>query len=190
MPPFCPPQILLRLILGLLPVLSMQKKNYRSDEWFTINRHYSSQQHHIIKIHSSGLCLSFKLSYRPNLNSRVHVIVDVIIFQHSVAIVIEVDPDLWRHTHTLVHSWLWVYYIVMSSDSSLSSPMCVCVKPKILPASHCVSCSSSGLVCCLLSPTLLPACCCTPRSPLWRLVLFHAVEHKFTIPHRSPCLMS
>lgn len=34
------------------------------------------------------------VSYRPNLNSRVHVIVDVIIFQNSMAIVIEVDPDL------------------------------------------------------------------------------------------------
>ena len=34
------------------------------------------------------------VSYRPNLNSRVHVIVDVIIFQHSVAIVIEVNADL------------------------------------------------------------------------------------------------
>lgn len=32
--------------------------------------------------------------YRPNLNSRVHVIVDVIIFQHTMAIVIEVDPNL------------------------------------------------------------------------------------------------
>lgn len=30
----------------------------------------------------------------PDLNSRVHVIVDVIVFQHTVAIVIEVDPNL------------------------------------------------------------------------------------------------
>lgn len=32
--------------------------------------------------------------HRPYLNSRVHVIVDVVIFQHTMAIVIEVDPDL------------------------------------------------------------------------------------------------
>lgn len=32
--------------------------------------------------------------HRPYLNSRVHMIVDVVIFQHSMAIVIEVDPDL------------------------------------------------------------------------------------------------
>lgn len=46
-------------------------------------------------------------SYRPNLNSRVHVIVDVIIFQHAMAIVIEVDPDLWK-THTHSRSFLTV----------------------------------------------------------------------------------
>lgn len=38
--------------------------------------------------------LASPLSYRPNLNSRVHVIIDVVIFQHTMAIVIEVDPDL------------------------------------------------------------------------------------------------
>lgn len=31
----------------------------------------------------------------PYLDSRVHVIVDIIVFQHSVAIVIEVNPNLF-----------------------------------------------------------------------------------------------
>lgn len=49
--------------------------------------------------------------YRPNLNSRVHVIVDVIIFQHTMAIVIEVDPNLWKHT-------LWLYCFFVSFNYS------------------------------------------------------------------------
>lgn len=32
----------------------------------------------------------------PYLDSRVHVIVDIIVFQHSMAIVIEVDPNLLK----------------------------------------------------------------------------------------------
>lgn len=56
--------------------------------------------------------------YRPNLNSRVHVIVDVIIFQHTMAIVIEVDPNLWKHT-------LWLYWMFCISITRIcfSSPM-------------------------------------------------------------------
>lgn len=34
----------------------------------------------------------------PYLDSRVHVIVDIIVFQHSMAIVIEVNPDLLNET--------------------------------------------------------------------------------------------
>ena len=30
----------------------------------------------------------------PNLYSRVHVVVDVVILQHTVTVVVEVDPDL------------------------------------------------------------------------------------------------
>ncbi len=32
--------------------------------------------------------------HAPDLNSRVHVIVDIIVFQHTMAIVIEVHPNL------------------------------------------------------------------------------------------------
>lgn len=34
--------------------------------------------------------------HKPNLNSRVHVIVDIIVFQHAMTIVIEVDPNLFK----------------------------------------------------------------------------------------------
>lgn len=34
--------------------------------------------------------------HKPNLNSRVHVIVDVVVFQHTVTIVIEVDANLFK----------------------------------------------------------------------------------------------
>lgn len=34
--------------------------------------------------------------HKPDLNSRVHVIVDVIVFQHTVTIVIEVDTNLFK----------------------------------------------------------------------------------------------
>lgn len=125
------------------------------------------------------------VSYRPNLNSRVHVIVDVIIFQHSMAIVIEVDPDLWKQTHTRHESNSFIpacRLITLERHRIFLSPHRL---REVLPASRCVSCSSSGLVCCPLSPTLLPACCYTPRSPLWRLVLFRAAEHKAAVPHRS-----
>lgn len=53
-----------------------------------------------------------------------------------------------------------------------------CKQPVILPASRCVSCSSSVLACCPLLPTLPPVCYCTLRSPLWRLVLFRAAWYK------------
>lgn len=34
--------------------------------------------------------------HKPYLNSRVHVIVDIIVFKHTVAIVIEVNSNLLK----------------------------------------------------------------------------------------------
>lgn len=39
----------------------------------------------------------------PDLNTRVHVVVDVVVFQHTVSVVIEIDTDLQRNTHTHTH---------------------------------------------------------------------------------------
>lgn len=44
--------------------------------------------------------------HKPNLNSRVHVIVDIIVFQHTMAIVIEVDHNLFK--------WQWKYFNIYS----------------------------------------------------------------------------
>lgn len=35
----------------------------------------------------------------PDLNTRVHVVVDVVVFQHAVSVVIEIDTDLQTRTH-------------------------------------------------------------------------------------------
>lgn len=39
----------------------------------------------------------------PYLNTRVHVVVDVVVFQHAVSVVIEIDTDLQRNTYTHSH---------------------------------------------------------------------------------------
>lgn len=49
-------------------------------------------------------CLLF--SHQPYLNSRVHVIVDVIVFQHTMAIVIEVDPNLFKWQWNIIHLFI------------------------------------------------------------------------------------
>lgn len=41
------------------------------------------------------MCLNHhKVLHIPNLNSRVHVIVDIIVLQDTVAVVVKVDPNL------------------------------------------------------------------------------------------------
>lgn len=86
MPPFWPPHILLRLILGLLPVLSTEEKQKNlSVSMFGKRQLWGPNEKHIGKVHQVIL---------PYLHTGVHVIVDVIVFQHTVAVVIEVNTNL------------------------------------------------------------------------------------------------
>lgn len=78
MPPFCPPQILFRLILGLLPVLSTQKEL----DMLQVLKH---------KVHTHKHQCSSTL---PDLYSRVHMVVDIIILQYSMTVIIEINSNL------------------------------------------------------------------------------------------------
>lgn len=101
MPPFWPPQILFRLILGLLPVLGREDT---MEKWAAAS--IPLYQTTLTSGHCLGescLCylLLFVMLHKPYLNSRVHVIVDIIVFKHTVAIVIEVNSNLLK--------WQWKY---------------------------------------------------------------------------------
>lgn len=73
MPPFWPPQILLRRIFGLLPVL--EKDGERLEE-------------------GGKRGGALRQPSLPDLNPRVHVVVDVVVFQHAVSVVIEIHANL------------------------------------------------------------------------------------------------
>lgn len=79
-----------------------------------------------------------------------------------------------KRTSRMENTWL---VTAAGFHLTWASHQLTCWQSVIVPASRCVSCSSSALACCRLWPTLLPACYCTPRSPRWRLVLFRAAWH-------------
>lgn len=62
----------------------------------TVTKHNETNLGSLPLRHFSQYFLIIVTFHKPNLNSRVHVIVDIIVFQHAMAIVIEVDPNLFK----------------------------------------------------------------------------------------------
>ncbi len=99
----------------------------------------------------------------PDLDSRVHVIVDIIIFQYSMSVVIKIHSNLFRDITILGGVKARSYRTKFWSSK---------------PVFRCVSCSSWVPVCFLWSPTLRPECYCTPHFPLLHPGPFHATNRK------------
>lgn len=71
-------------LLGLLSIYLSTTVTKDNEIHFVSLRHLGEYFHVTLIFH------------KPNLDSRVHVIVDIIVFQHAVAIVIEVHSNLFK----------------------------------------------------------------------------------------------